>query len=187
MGARRRILVPGKTRKAHTVKRVCRIALVAVVLGGIGRIARPKVEIVAPCHYIGTDAGKAAVGKQAVGAHEIDLLMPFFIIVGAFVYVPYQQTVLRDVAIVIGTRFASVFQKEILVATKRNFHDSPPDKDLVYSHVSSRGIQRFNFNPPQLCQGRAAKCVGTVFYSPSQCTQPHQPPLANPRRIFLWV
>ena len=63
-----RIGVPSKAAKANAVKRVGRVALIAIVRRGIRPVPRPKVEVVAAFHWVGSAVGKTPVGKKPIGA-----------------------------------------------------------------------------------------------------------------------
>ena len=56
--------------------------------------------------------------------------MAFLVVVGLFVYVPNEQAVLRDIAVVVRAVGASVLQQEVLVLGQGNFVRLPVAEDL---------------------------------------------------------
>ena len=77
-------------------------------------------------HYIGV----AVRGKKPISADQIDPFVAFLVVVRLLIYMPDEQAVLWDIAVVVRAVGAPVFQQEVLVLSQGNFVRLPVAEDF---------------------------------------------------------
>ena len=90
MSAKSWISIPGKTVETHPVKRIRRIPVVTIMDLSISVVTRPKIEVITALDRVFDGSGKPPIGKKPVGADQVDMLMPLFVVVRPFVDMPYE-------------------------------------------------------------------------------------------------
>ena len=106
--------------------------------------------------------------------------MAFLVVIGLLVYVPDEQAVLRDIAIVVRAVSAPVLQQEVLVLGQGNFVRLPVAEDLPDRQPFDAPLHFDHLYPTEGGQRPSRKGIGAIYPAPTQRPRPMIPHLPMP-------